>query len=221
MDGEIPIQQTPAPPIAMATGMRSHYAARRRLVRVVMWSLPFLAVAALPPIAYVVTTTAKITLPVRLALLMPPFFAVCLACHVELACLKPHPRHLSSFYLMIALGGALGGIFAGVVAPLVFESYHELPLSLAQCPGDVLAIRQLPVESNHKRCGFCVRYGNNGPDELLGAQRQQGGAKPEQFVAGTHHRPPAVAGREHQSRGHPLEPFQVKDREGAVGEPQR
>ena len=102
--------------------------------------LPFLAVAALPPIAYVVTTTAKITLPVRLALLMPAFFAVCLACYVELACLKPHPRHLSSFYLMIALGGALGGIFAGLAAPFVFDSYHELPLSLAVCAALAVAL---------------------------------------------------------------------------------
>lgn len=95
--------------------------------------LPFAAVLALAPIAYVVTTTAKVALPARLGLLMPSFFAICLACHVELADLKPHPRHLSSFYLMIALGGAMGGIFAGVVAPLVFDSYHELPLSLALC----------------------------------------------------------------------------------------
>src|SRR5262245_24714564 len=92
--------------------------------------LPFLAVAALWPIVHVVTTI-RVSIPMRLLLLMPPFFVICLACHVELAHLKPHHRHLSSFYLMIALGGALGGIFAGVVAPLVFDSYHELPISLA------------------------------------------------------------------------------------------
>jgi membrane fusion protein (multidrug efflux system) len=45
MDGEIPIRQAPAPPIAVATGMRSHYVARRRLVRIVMWSLPFIVAA--------------------------------------------------------------------------------------------------------------------------------------------------------------------------------
>ena len=92
--------------------------------------LPFLAVLALVPIAYVETVT-RVALPTRLGLLMPAFFVICLACHAELAHLKPHPRHLSSFYLMIALGGTLGGIFAGVVAPLIFDSYHELPLSLA------------------------------------------------------------------------------------------
>lgn len=95
--------------------------------------LPFLAVVALPPIAYVVTTAGKTALSTRLGLLVLPFFAICLACHVELALLKPHPRYLSSFYLMIALGGALGGVFSGVLSPLVFNGYHELPLSLAAC----------------------------------------------------------------------------------------
>ena len=93
--------------------------------------LPFLAVVALVPIARVVTSTGKIALPSRLVYLMPAFFTICLACHVELTHLKPHPRYLSSFYLMIALGGALGGVFAGVLSPLVFDSYHELPLGLA------------------------------------------------------------------------------------------
>ena len=95
--------------------------------------LPFVAVLALAPITYVVTTAGKMTLSTRLGLLMPPFFAICLACHVELARLKPHPRYLSSFYLMIALGGALGGVFSGILAPLIFDSYHELSLSLAAC----------------------------------------------------------------------------------------
>jgi SAM-dependent methyltransferase len=100
--------------------------------------LPFVAVLALGPIAYTVTASGRIALPARLGLLMPAFFAICLACHVELAHLKPHPRYLSSFYLMIALGGALGGVFAGVLSPFLFESYHELPLSLVACA--VLAV---------------------------------------------------------------------------------
>ncbi len=47
MDGEIPIQAPapPQPPIAVTRTVRSHYVARRRLARVVMWSLPFVACA--------------------------------------------------------------------------------------------------------------------------------------------------------------------------------
>ena len=50
-----------------------------------------------------------------------------MACHGELARLKPHPDHLTTFYLMIAFGGALGGVFVALVAPRLFSGYDELP----------------------------------------------------------------------------------------------
>jgi hypothetical protein len=56
-------------------------------------------------------------------------FFVCLFCHGELARLKPHPSRLTRFYLMISFGGALGGVFAGLVAPHIFNRLWELPLS--------------------------------------------------------------------------------------------
>ena len=55
----------------------------------------------------------------------------CLFCHGELAARKPAAGQLTRFYLMIALGGALGGIFAGLVAPRVFDSVYEFPIALA------------------------------------------------------------------------------------------
>jgi hypothetical protein len=54
-------------------------------------------------------------------------FIACMACHGELAGLKPHPDHLTLFYLMIASGGALGGVFVAMVAPRLFSGYDELP----------------------------------------------------------------------------------------------
>jgi spermidine synthase len=57
-------------------------------------------------------------------------FAACLFCHGELAQRKPAPRYLTQFYLMLSLGGALGGLFVGLVAPRVFPTYYELPLAL-------------------------------------------------------------------------------------------
>ncbi|HWF38851.1 MAG TPA: fused MFS/spermidine synthase [Candidatus Acidoferrales bacterium] len=54
-------------------------------------------------------------------------------CHGELARLKPNPRHLTSFYLLIALGGALGAIFVGLLAPVIFTGYYELPCALGAC----------------------------------------------------------------------------------------
>src|SRR5438874_726427 len=57
-------------------------------------------------------------------------FAACMVCHGELARSKPHPQHLTGFYLMLALGGAAGGVLAGLVAPNVFEDLYELPIGM-------------------------------------------------------------------------------------------
>ncbi len=60
-------------------------------------------------------------------------FVCCMMCHGELARRRPAPRHLTVFYLMVSLGGAVGGIFVALIAPHVFRSYLELPIGLAAC----------------------------------------------------------------------------------------
>lgn len=57
-------------------------------------------------------------------------FLVCMVCHGELVRVKPKPRYLTEFYLMIASGGALGGIFVALVCPMVFSTYIEMNLGL-------------------------------------------------------------------------------------------
>ena len=57
-------------------------------------------------------------------------FASCMICHGELVRLKPGPRHLTSFYLMVACGGALGGILVSLVAPRLLKDYWEYHLGL-------------------------------------------------------------------------------------------
>jgi SAM-dependent methyltransferase len=57
-------------------------------------------------------------------------FVLCMVCHGELVARKPVPQHLTRFYLMVSLGGALGGLLCGVVAPLLFSYYWEFPLAL-------------------------------------------------------------------------------------------
>lgn len=56
-------------------------------------------------------------------------FTYCMACHGELARLKPPPAQLTGYFLMIALGGAMGGIFTGLAAPRIFNDDYELGLS--------------------------------------------------------------------------------------------
>jgi hypothetical protein len=60
-------------------------------------------------------------------------FVCCMVCHGELARLKPDPRHLTSFYLMISVGGTVGGLFVAIIAPHVFHTYFELPLAMVAC----------------------------------------------------------------------------------------
>ena len=73
----------------------------------------------------------------RLTILIPAFsaglFVCCMVCHGELARLKPHPSRLTSFYLMISLGGALGGVFVGLVAPRLFRGTFELQVGTVSC----------------------------------------------------------------------------------------
>lgn len=56
-------------------------------------------------------------------------FVSCMVCHGELSRRKPDPAHLTAFYLMIALGGAIGGIFVALAAPRLFSGNYELPAS--------------------------------------------------------------------------------------------
>jgi SAM-dependent methyltransferase len=58
------------------------------------------------------------------------FFLICLLCHLKLARLRPEPGQLTEFYLALALGGALGGMFNALLAPLLFPVVAEYPLML-------------------------------------------------------------------------------------------
>jgi SAM-dependent methyltransferase len=57
-------------------------------------------------------------------------FVSCMFFHGELANLKPSPRYLTRFYLMVSLGGALGGVLIGLVAPRIFATYYEFGIGL-------------------------------------------------------------------------------------------
>ena len=60
-------------------------------------------------------------------------FVCAMLCHGELALARPAPEKLTSYYLAIAVGGAVGGLLVAVVAPQVFSSYAEFPLALGAC----------------------------------------------------------------------------------------
>ncbi len=87
------------------------------------------------------------------ALYLLVLFLACMSLHGETSLVRPHTRHLTAFYLMVSLGGALGGVFVALVAPVVFVGYWEYHLAIFVTPVLVLfarlraeyAQRSLPV----------------------------------------------------------------------------
>lgn len=55
-------------------------------------------------------------------------FIACMVCHGELAARRPASRHLTSFYLLVSAGGALGGLLVAVAAPLLLDGPWEYHL---------------------------------------------------------------------------------------------
>jgi len=69
-------------------------------------------------------------LALQLGMFLPGLFLGCLFCHGELYRLRPEARQLTKFYLIVSAGGALGGLFVAVVAPLAFDGYYELGIGM-------------------------------------------------------------------------------------------
>lgn len=57
-------------------------------------------------------------------------FCACMLCHGELVKAKPAPKYLTMYYLMISAGGATGGIFVGLICPLIFKKQYELQIGI-------------------------------------------------------------------------------------------
>ena len=74
-------------------------------------------------------------LKVQITVFCIGLFIACMFCHGELARLKPAPRYLTRFYLMVSLGGAVGSALVGLVAPLVLPAYFELAVGIVVCAG--------------------------------------------------------------------------------------
>ena len=92
--------------------------------------LPLL-VAALFILAYLPTLGLN-ELPVIIStgINLFSFFVVCMVCHGELASQQPNSRYLTTYYLMLAVGGVMGGFFVGIIAPYWFTENYELSIGI-------------------------------------------------------------------------------------------
>ena len=78
--------------------------------------------------------------PLLVAVTCVSLFVFCMVLHGELVRRKPPVRHLTLFYLMLSIGGALGGTLVGLIAPAIFNAYFELPIGLVLCAALVLIV---------------------------------------------------------------------------------
>ncbi len=85
--------------------------------------------AALLWAAYVLFQGFTVPILTQIAAYSGALFASCMVCHGELARSKPDASRLTSFYLTIAAGGAAGGIFVALVAPLLFRGFWEIHIA--------------------------------------------------------------------------------------------
>lgn len=83
-------------------------------------------------------------------------FGCCMVCHGELYRLRPPQDHLTSYYLMIAAGGAMGGFFVAVICPLIFNVYIELYLGLLACACFLLLAEQNISAAGSRRRPFWI-----------------------------------------------------------------
>jgi hypothetical protein len=113
-------------PLALYVATFINAFARRPPLRLA-WTAP---VQPLLVVALVLVWTLNIYASVFLVHLLS-FVVTALMCHGELARRRPAADHLTEFYLWIAVGGALGGAFNAVAAPLLFDSIVEYPLAIA------------------------------------------------------------------------------------------
>jgi len=114
--------------------------ARRPIIgteRILHWLLAALVLFA---VMWVFGNLSSSWLLLALTMLVVYFITV-LACHGELARLKPHKAWLTEFYLWMALGGVLGGAFNSLLAPLLFRGATEFAQMMGVGVALILAAR--------------------------------------------------------------------------------
>ena len=105
--------------------------------RMMMGMLP----SALGGVAYlIVDTTMDVPIMISIPLFCLTLFIGAFFCHGELYLRRPAARYLTQYYLLIAAGGALGSMFVGLLAPIVFSGSYEMAWSLVYMAGLAAAL---------------------------------------------------------------------------------
>ncbi|HEY7523487.1 MAG TPA: fused MFS/spermidine synthase [Candidatus Limnocylindrales bacterium] len=116
---------------------------------------PRIAALALPVLVLAVALSFIGFLPVPLwvtiAVHYGAFFVAAMLAHGRLADDRPEPEQLTRYYLLVSVGGALGGLFNAIIAPLAFDQVLEYPLALVLALLVRPPMSPDPVESRARR----------------------------------------------------------------------
>jgi len=99
-------------------------------LRPVWFSLLFLSLALLLRLMFEEFTDESTALGYQIFIYCFALFTCCMVCHGELARRRSATPHLTTFYLYVALGGAIGGVFVNLIAPVLFSGFWELHVAI-------------------------------------------------------------------------------------------
>jgi SAM-dependent methyltransferase len=94
------------------------------------WFVPMLAIVLLSMAWTSIDASLQLRLYWQVALCSLGLLITCMFCHGELVAARPAPEHLTTFYLMTSIGGALGAVLVGLIAPMLLPAYFDLEIAL-------------------------------------------------------------------------------------------
>lgn len=94
--------------------------------RVMIMVMPLLVLLLL----FMILSEIKPGIVANVLLHLATLFIVAMVCHGELANDRPEPSHLTEFFLLMSVGGVLGGLFNALFSPVAFNGHYEYPLMM-------------------------------------------------------------------------------------------
>ena len=102
----------------------------------------------LAPLVLAIATKTSSPMAILVPLHLVAFFTMALLCHQRLAESRPPVEGLTSFYLCLSVGGAMGGVFNALLAPILFNSVAEYSITIVI--GTALALRNVKLTPSKK-----------------------------------------------------------------------
>lgn len=127
--------------------------------RGIWFSLLFVSLALLLRLMF--QEFKSVSLVYEVGIYCSTLFTCCMICHGELARRRPAASHLTNFYLYVALGGATGGVFVNLIAPVLFTGYWELHVALAGTvilAGICIGTDNKLIETKRRRTAFASMW---------------------------------------------------------------